>query len=108
MVLKVVGQGRKQKFNHFSLGKEPLEPAPCTLAGQTQKSYLRDAQRSCVSVFSPVKWTLGFPGGSMVKNRPVGQDTLGGEDPPQKEWQPIPVFLPGESLGQRSLAGYSL
>ena len=23
-------------------------------------------------------------------------------------WQPTPVFLPGESHGQRSLAGYSL
>ena len=26
----------------------------------------------------------------------------------KREWQPIPVFLPGESHGQRSLAGYSL
>ena len=24
-----------------------------------------------------------------------------------KKWQPTPVFLPGESHGQRSLAGYS-
>jgi len=23
----------------------------------------------------------------------------------RREWQPTPVFLPGESLGQRSLAG---
>jgi len=27
---------------------------------------------------------------------------------PRRKWQPIPVFLPGESHGQRSLAGYSL
>ena len=26
---------------------------------------------------------------------------------PQKEWLPAPVFLSGESHGQRSLAGYS-
>ena len=26
--------------------------------------------------------------------------------PWRKKWQPIPVFLPGESYGQRSLAGY--
>ena len=26
----------------------------------------------------------------------------------RREWQPTPVFLPGESHGQRSLAGYSL
>ena len=24
----------------------------------------------------------------------------------RRKWQPIPVFLPGESHGQRSLAGY--
>ena len=27
--------------------------------------------------------------------------------PGRREWQPIPVFLPGESHGQRSPAGYS-
>ena len=27
--------------------------------------------------------------------------------PWKKAWQPTPVFLPGESLEQRSLAGYS-
>ena len=32
---------------------------------------------------------------------------LGREDPLQKEMQPAPVFLPGKSHGQRSLAGYS-
>jgi len=26
----------------------------------------------------------------------------------RREWQPTPVFLPGESHGQRSLAGYCL
>ena len=29
------------------------------------------------------------------------------EDPLEKEWQPIPVLLPGEFHGQRNLAGYS-
>ena len=28
--------------------------------------------------------------------------------PCRKAWQPTPVFLPGESHGRRSLAGYSL
>ena len=31
----------------------------------------------------------------------VGKITWG------RKWQPTPVFLPGESHGQRSLAGYS-
>ena len=33
--------------------------------------------------------------------------SLGQEDPLEKEWQPTPVFLPGKSHGPRSLAGYS-
>ena len=33
--------------------------------------------------------------------------SLDWEDPLEKEWQPIPVFLPGKPHGQRSLAGYS-
>ena len=33
--------------------------------------------------------------------------SLGWEDPLEKKWQPIPVFLPGKSHGQRSLVGHS-
>ena len=33
--------------------------------------------------------------------------SLSWEDPLEKEWQSIPVFLPGKSHGQRSLAGYN-
>ena len=57
----------------------------------------------------------GFPGGSVVKNLPAMQETqemqvqsLGWEDPQRRKWQPTPVFLPGESHGQRSLMGYRL
>ena len=32
---------------------------------------------------------------------------LGREDPLEREWQLIRVFLPGESHGQRSLVGYN-
>ena len=53
----------------------------------------------------------GFPGGSVVKNSPAnaGDKGLipGREDPLEKEMEPTPVFLPGESHGRRSLAGYS-
>ena len=30
----------------------------------------------------------------------------GGKIPWSRKWQPTPVFLPGKSRGQRSLAGY--
>ena len=47
----------------------------------------------------------------MVKNLPAMQETrvrsLGQEDPWRRTWQPTPVFLPGESHGQRILVGYS-
>ena len=47
----------------------------------------------------------------MVKNLPAMQETRFnpwvGKIPWRREWQPTPVFLPGESHGQRSLVGYS-
>ena len=46
-----------------------------------------------------------------VKNLPAMWEfqvwSLGQEDPWRREWQPTPVFLPGEFHRQRSLAGYS-
>ena len=33
--------------------------------------------------------------------------SLGGDDPLERKWQPTPVFLPGKSHGQGSLAGYN-
>ena len=47
----------------------------------------------------------------LVKNLPAMQETwvqfLGLEDPMEKEMQLTPVFLPGDSHGQRNLMGYS-
>ena len=47
----------------------------------------------------------------MVKNLPAMKETqvqsLGWADPLEKEMATTPVFLPGESHGQRSLVGYS-
>ena len=57
----------------------------------------------------------GFPGGASGKE-PAGQCRrrqrcrsrlwVGGT-PWRRAWQPTPVFLPAESHGQKSLAGYS-
>ena len=48
----------------------------------------------------------------MAKNLPAMQDTwvgsLVGKIPWRRKWLPTPVFLPGESHGQRSLAGCGL
>ena len=50
----------------------------------------------------------------MVKNLPANAgdmrlrfDTWVRKIPWRRQWQPIPVFLPVESYGQRSLVGYS-
>ena len=55
---------------------------------------------------------MGFPGGSEVKASASNMGDLGsipglGRFPWRRVWQPTPVSLPGESHGQRSLAGYS-
>ena len=39
--------------------------------------------------------------------RDLGFDPWVGKIPYRRAWQPTPVFLPGESHGQRSLASYS-
>ena len=56
---------------------------------------------------------MGFPVGSVIKYPPVNaRDTGGwfnpwvGKIPWRRKWQPISVFMPGKSHGQRSLASY--
>jgi len=52
----------------------------------------------------------GFPGGSDSKEsacRARDLPWVGKMIPWRRAWQPTPVFLPGESHGQRSLTGYS-
>ena len=54
---------------------------------------------------------LGFPSGSVVRlhlqGRRPGFYPWVGKIPWERKWRPTPVFLPGESHGQRSLVGYS-
>ena len=57
----------------------------------------------------------GFPGGAVGKEpacqcrryTTCGFDPWVRKIPWRRAWQPTPVFLPGESHGQRSLEGYS-
>ena len=58
-------------------------------------------------------WNLGFPGGWDGKESAHSEEDPGRlsswvrKIPWRREWQPTPIFLPGESHGQRNLAGYS-
>ena len=59
--------------------------------------------------------SMGFPGGARAKEsacqckryKRCGFDLWVRKIPWRRPWQPTPVFLPGESHGQRSLRGYS-
>ena len=59
---------------------------------------------------------MGFPGGTSGKKKNLSAkardmrhkfDPWVGKIPWRKEWQPTPVFLPGEFHEQRRLVGYS-
>ena len=54
---------------------------------------------------------ISFQGDSVAKNLPANAGDLGSIPglgrSPEEEMAPTPVFLPGKSHGQRSLAGYS-
>ena len=57
-------------------------------------------------------WWRDFPGSSMPRKLPAKAGDTGsipgsGRSPWRKKWQPTPVFLPGESYGERRLTGYS-
>ena len=62
-------------------------------------------------IFGHLWCFMGFPGGSEVRNISAGRGHVFypciGKIPWRRKWQSTPVFLPGESHGQRSLAGYS-
>ena len=53
----------------------------------------------------------GIPGSSVVKNPPTNAGDMSYPQvrkiPWRRKWQPAPVFLPGKSLRQRILVGYS-
>ena len=57
---------------------------------------------------------MGFASGSVVKNLPAKAGNTGdassvlrsGRSSGERDGYPTPVFLPGESHGQRSLEGY--
>ena len=66
-------------------------------------------------LFKVAPWfSVGFPGGSVGKESACNSRDVGEHEfnprlrniPWRRTWQPTPIFLPGESHGQRSLAGY--
>ena len=77
--------------------------------------WIRLGLKECCGWFDLLSGPLkGFPGGASGKE-PTCQCRRSkrrrlkpwvGKIPWRRAWQPTPVFLPGESQGQRTLAGY--
>ena len=72
----------------------------------------------CAHLYSSPIFTLGFPGGSVVKKKKRSTcqcrkckrhefNPWVRKIPWGRKWQPTPVFLPGQFHGQRSLVDYS-
>ena len=98
----------KEKI-HRSLGIQSLDF--CTSLRRTQfwnEIYDQGKRAILIKAVNLVRASLIA---QSVKSLPTMQETQvqlqGWEIPLRRKWQPTPVFLPGESHGQRSLASYS-
>ena len=74
-----------------------------TLASNWQTPNLK--LRQLFSPYGLPRWLSGKE--SALSSRKLAFDPWVRKMPWRKKWQPSPVFLPGESHGQRSLVGYS-
>ena len=74
-------------------------------------SWCQGFQRLLQELLRAKRPSWGFPGGSdgrvCLQCRRPGFDPQFGKIPWRRAWQPTPVFLPGESHGQKNLASYS-
>ena len=91
-----------------------LPPYPASLHRWCRRgTHLRTSHAKGQPIFSykctHIRWACLVA--QMVKNVPAMQeiwdDPWVGKIPWRRKWQPIPVFLPGEVHGQRSLEGCS-
>ena len=84
-------------------------PTPGSEVGHTVTLTQRHPQRVLACSRGVAMGSCSFPGGSVVKTLlRMRVQSLGQEDPLEKETATPAVFLPGEAHGQGSLAGCSL
>jgi len=86
----------KSQINNLTLHLKQLEKEEMVL---NSYSAIETLQKQTPSGFSI--WTYS------MKRKDLGDRSGLGRFPWRREWQPTPVFLPGEFHGQRSLADYS-
>ena len=106
---------KKNMWQNCSLSGCDKVPLPLAVTALPQMlgpggSALGEVPGSTLSPLMLLKGTW-WPWWPIELLRPSPQETwvrsLGGEDPWRRAWHPTPVFLPGESYGLRSLAGYN-
>ena len=109
------------------------DPMDCSLPGSSVPGFSRQEHWSGLpfpspmhesekwkwsrSVVSDPQWSHGLQPSRLLhpkeptcqckRHRRYGFSACAGNIPWRRAWQPTPVFLPGESHGQRSMAGYS-
>ena len=104
---KALGDSSRTLWFHQPLPLVPLHPTPTLVSSKT----------SPLIPGPPPAFGLAVAGigtslvAQRIKHLPAmqrpGFDPWVGKIPWRRKWQPTPVRLPGESHGQRSLAGYS-
>ena len=90
-------------LNFLIFSTSPLSPKPL-LTSSKQSTF---SQINTFAQGFPVSASGKEPACQCRSRKRCGFDPWVGKIPWRREWQPTPVFLPRESLGQRSLAGYS-
>ena len=88
--------------NLLNTGIEPVSLKSSALAGRFFTSKVTWE----ALIYYGLPWWLGW-WRICLQCRTPKFDPWVGKIPWRREWLPTPVFLPGESYGQRSLAGYS-
>ena len=93
----IAGEGSKDIRGKFSEGWRIFAAARMNVIGKLQREL----------VFFPGGPSGKEPACQQRRHRRHEFDPWAWKVPWRRAWQPTPVFLPGESHGQRSLEGYS-
>ena len=121
-VSRIHPAGQKTRFSFFVKSHSPISDQACwplpdfglvslLLVLFLLSLFFLFLQELNTFIWNIVIWARGFPHSSVGKKicpqcRRPGFYSSVGKIPWRRKWQPTPVFLPGDSHGQRSLAGY--
>ena len=100
------------KSMRFGASSCSVDKSCPTLCNPMDHSTPRSPVLPYLLEFAQFIFIWGFPGGASSKEpacqcRRHEMQIRSRKIPWRREWQPTPVFVPGESRGQSSLAGYS-